>query len=101
MNKCSNLIRIDLPIQYAHILKLKALGDIFFPVDSKFAVKIELFSIENFSFKIYSTDARVTSKCSSTPKLKEAKKISLKNSHVNFYSKNSKMFNFFIESPLG
>ena len=82
------------------MLRLKALGDIFFAVDLKFPVEIELFSTENFSIIIYSTVARNTWKCSANPKLNDAEGIVTKNSNGNFIFKNFQNYHFFIESPL-
>ena len=92
MNLDIILIRIGPPLLHARILRLEAIGGIFLAVDSKFSVQIELFSTKNFSFTIYMTGARITSKCSSTPKLKDAVEIFKKKFYENFLLKNFEKF---------
>ena len=95
MNLNIVLLTSDTALSFAHILKLEAFGDIFFPVVLKFLIEIELLSNKIFPPMIRSTDVRNVLKCSPGPELQDGESNILKIVSNFFRSKIFKMFNFF------
>ena len=94
--KSSSVVYIpDTALSYAHISKLEALGDIFFPAVLKFLFEIELLSIKIFPPMIRSTDVRNVLKCSPGPELQDGESNRMKIVSNFFRSKFFKMLNFF------